>query len=138
MILCFKIVSTVSKIVFFDRASFIFRMFQKIFLWQECLCLDPNVEITETSPCLHGFWANDDFCDDGNNIPECNFDEGACCNNQSPMWDIYCSECKCLEEWISNFYFLFNVDSGMKVLNSISFCANNVGYPSLVLCYVIS
>ena len=31
--------------------------------------------------CGSKHWANDIFCDDGNNNAGCNWDGGACCNN---------------------------------------------------------
>merc|ERR1712179_222498 len=66
---------------------------------EDCQCLDPNADSTaEELSCQAGFWANDPFCDDGNNTPECNFDGGACCNNNNPIWDYFCTECECLEE----------------------------------------
>ena len=42
-------------------------------------------------------WANDQWCDDENNNAGCNFDGGACCNNDFPGWDNYCNTCACLE-----------------------------------------
>ena len=61
-------------------------------LIQDCQCLDPNAPApTEAPPCSHGFYENDPFCDDGNNIAECNFDGGACCDQTSPFWNLFCA-----------------------------------------------
>ena len=46
--------------------------------------------------CVTPEWANDDFCDDENNTPECNYDGGACCQiSPEDGWDDYCIECEC-------------------------------------------
>jgi len=44
-------------------------------------------------------WADDLYCDDGNNNAECNWDGGACCQ-ESPAngWDTYCTACECKDE----------------------------------------
>ena len=42
-------------------------------------------------------FANDQQCDDENNSSECNFDGGACCNNNIVGWDTYCTDCECLQ-----------------------------------------
>merc|ERR1719418_176866 len=42
-------------------------------------------------------WATDKWCDDENNNADCNWDGGACCNNDFGGWDTYCSACECLE-----------------------------------------
>ena len=36
-------------------------------------------------------WANDKWCDDENNNADCNYDGGACCNNEAQGWDDYCT-----------------------------------------------
>ena len=36
-------------------------------------------------------WANDQFCDDENNNPGCNYDGGACCFNNNDEWDKFCT-----------------------------------------------
>ena len=51
----------------------------------------------ERSSCGSPQWANDNFCDDENNNPLCNFDGGACCDNPYSQWDRYCTFCACLE-----------------------------------------
>merc|ERR1711971_1317913 len=56
---------------------------------------------TTTTPTPSGcgipVWANDIWCDDENNNAGCNFDGGACCNNDFSGWDTYCTKCDCLE-----------------------------------------
>merc|ERR1712127_159197 len=42
-------------------------------------------------------WATDKWCDDENNNAGCNYDGGACCNNNAQGWDNYCTDCACLE-----------------------------------------
>ena len=37
------------------------------------------------------------YCDDENNNADCNWDGGACCNNNTAGWDNYCSACECLD-----------------------------------------
>ena len=49
------------------------------------------------SGCGSPQWANDKWCDDENNNVNCNWDGGACCNNNAAGWDTYCKECECLE-----------------------------------------
>ena len=52
------------------------------------------------------------MCDDANNVEECKFDGGECCNNPNPDWDKYCIECtkciietkECWESWINDGY----------------------------------
>ena len=43
------------------------------------------------SGCGSPYWANDKWCDDENNNPSCNFDGGACCNNNYSGWDYRCT-----------------------------------------------
>ena len=57
-----------------------------IFLFGIGLCqveIEPRQEIQprENSGCGSTQFANDQHCDDENNNAECNFDGGACCNN---------------------------------------------------------
>ena len=48
--------------------------------------------------CAYPDWAADSWCDDENNNAECNnFDGGACCNNDHPTWNDYCTDCECLQ-----------------------------------------
>merc|ERR1711962_1649639 len=63
----------------------------------DCLC----IEIPETteSPfeCIE-HWIGDNFCDDQNNNPECEFDGGDCCQEEAgDGWDNYCQICECLD-----------------------------------------
>ena len=41
--------------------------------------------------CGSPHWATDMWCDDENNNAECNWDGGACCFNEAPGWDNYCT-----------------------------------------------
>merc|ERR1712021_62204 len=56
---------------------------------------------TTTAPpptgCGSPTWAEDQWCDDENNNADCNWDGGACCNNDFGGWDNYCSACECLD-----------------------------------------
>ena len=36
-------------------------------------------------------YANDKYCDDQNNNAGCNWDGGACCNNNFISWNLFCS-----------------------------------------------
>ena len=45
---------------------------------------------TSASSCGSPQWANDKWCDDENNNAACNFDAGACCNNDFVGWDTFC------------------------------------------------
>ena len=41
-------------------------------------------------PCVNE-WIENQYCEDENNIPECDFDGGDCCQqNPQPDWDEYC------------------------------------------------
>jgi len=61
---------------------------------RECLCKDPN---HKGSRCLDGH-KKDGFCDDVNNVPECNYDDGDCCNNGHSGQFRYCKECECKDK----------------------------------------
>jgi len=73
----------------------------------DCECLDPNAgggttteaPTTTAAPtnCGSPQWATDQWCDDENNNADCNWDGGACCNNDFGGWDTYCSDCECLD-----------------------------------------
>merc|ERR1711935_282220 len=52
---------------------------------------------TPSTGCESPQWANDQWCDDENNNADCNYDGGACCNNNVSGWDEYCSDCECLD-----------------------------------------
>ena len=69
-----------------------------------CQCLNPTSTTTTTTTtppsggdCGSPNWANDEYCDDENNNAGCNFDGGACCNNNIAGWNNYCTKCQCLE-----------------------------------------
>ena len=46
---------------------------------------------TLRSGCAVPWWQGDKYCDDENNNADCNWDGGDCCNNNSPIWDIWCT-----------------------------------------------
>jgi hypothetical protein len=53
-----------------------------------------------TNGCEHPDYANDSYCDDGNNNAGCDWDGGACCppnSIENPYWNVDCSDCKCLD-----------------------------------------
>ena len=51
----------------------------------------PNIAI-----CVEPIWFNDTICDNVNNILECNYDGGDCCQeNPADGWDSYCMFCEC-------------------------------------------
>ena len=73
-----------------------------IFLFGFGLCqveIEPRQEIQprENSGCGSPDFSNDQQCDDENNNAECNFDGGACCNNNIAGWDEFCTDCECLQ-----------------------------------------
>ena len=69
-----------------------------------CDCIDPNHDpdattlATTPSPCNIP-WLGDQYCDDANNIAECGYDNGDCCNENSNFG--YCAQgsglCLCLD-----------------------------------------
>jgi len=71
-----------------------------------CECLDapePTTQApTTVGPVNNGTcnagWIADNFCDDINNNPECEFDGGDCCQEDpAEGWNNYCEECECLD-----------------------------------------
>ena len=51
----------------------------------------PKLQTTPNPPeGCENHWVGDGYCDDGNNNPECNFDDGDCCIGENP---------KCLGEY---------------------------------------
>ena len=44
--------------------------------------------------CPQAGWSGDGFCDDVNNIIECNYDGGDCCG--SNVNEQYCTQCLCI------------------------------------------
>jgi hypothetical protein len=62
---------------------------------------------TTTTPTPSGCgspqYANDQVCDDENNNPGCNFDGGACCDNNNSGWDAYCTVIYIHDFSINNF-----------------------------------
>ena len=50
-----------------------------------------------TISCLLPYWFNDTFCDDENNLPDCLYDGGDCCQENPPLhWDQFCQLCEYL------------------------------------------
>jgi len=41
-------------------------------------------------------YAHDNYCDDENNTPECNYDGGDCCTRKIHDWTEFCSDCQCI------------------------------------------
>ena len=69
----------------------------------DCECLNPTTVTTTTSTaaptvssCGSPNFAEDNHCDDENNNAGCNYDGGACCNQNIAGWDEFCTDCKCL------------------------------------------
>ena len=80
------------------------QIFQAIFFqnYRDILEFITTVRLIETfttsnSACGSPKWATDKWCDDENNNVGCNWDGGACCNNNFINWDLYCKDCECLE-----------------------------------------
>merc|ERR1712079_636731 len=53
--------------------------------------------VNDLTGCGSPQWATDQWCDDENNNPDCNYDGGACCFNNFAGWDQYCEDCDCIE-----------------------------------------
>jgi len=68
---------------------------------QECECLEapPSTAAPTTTEeptaCEFPQWVGDNFCDDGNNTPGCDYDGGDCCGDD--VNTTYCSLCECME-----------------------------------------
>jgi len=57
-------------------------------------------ELNEEEACGKPEYAYDNYCDDENNKPACNYDGGACCNRdrwEFKDWNNYCKDCQCLD-----------------------------------------
>ena len=76
--------------------------------------IDPAYYIEDcrilNSGCGSPDFSNDQQCDDENNNEECNFDGGACCNNNVAGKVIY-------PEWIFTYLFLDRLDRQYKKLS---------------------
>ena len=57
----------------------------------DCTCKDPKYDW-----CFNKTLMNDKFCHDGNNVPECDWDGGDCCDNEQIGWNDQCEDCECL------------------------------------------
>ena len=57
----------------------------------------PSPPPTTPSPppnaCEFPQWANDEYCDDGNNNEACGWDGGACCGDD--VMTMFCTDCEC-------------------------------------------
>jgi len=63
----------------------------------DCLCIEIPETTEAPSECIDQ-WIGDNYCDDQNNNPECDFDGGDCCQeNPADGWDNYCETCECLD-----------------------------------------
>ena len=55
-------------------------------------------EKTISEFCLAPNWLGDNYCDDDNNVAECNYDDGDCCEHNKEAgnanWDAFCSICE--------------------------------------------
>merc|ERR1712111_105307 len=56
----------------------------------------PPPSTEEPTACEFPNWVGDNFCDDGNNTPGCDYDGGDCCGDD--VNTTYCSACECLEQ----------------------------------------
>merc|ERR1712062_806546 len=55
----------------------------------------PPPSTEEPTACEFPPWVGDNFCDDGNNTPGCDYDGGDCCGDD--VNTTYCSLCECME-----------------------------------------
>merc|ERR1712216_331517 len=62
----------------------------------DCECLEPDT--TCAGSCGASAYVGDGFCDDGNNVCGCDWDQGDCCGDsgKNKQFD-YCSDCLCLD-----------------------------------------
>jgi len=64
----------------------------------ECECKDPD--LGPEPVCAIPVYYGDGYCDDVNNVEECNWDNGDCCTaklTDPEEWDDYCTQCLCLD-----------------------------------------
>ena len=64
------------------------KYFSKVFLKLKC-----NQMILNLGKGGYNLWLSDGFCDDANNIEECNYDGGECCGNN--VQKNFCVNCTC-------------------------------------------
>ena len=60
----------------------------------ECLCKTNGDEEDTSKICDMHDWIGDGFCDDENNVPECDYDGGDCCVDTDKD---YCTICECIK-----------------------------------------
>ena len=65
----------------------------RIFPPQNCECVDDSAEDWSCADPKH---QGDGYCDDANNVAECGFDLGDCCEYaDTEDWDAFCQQCIC-------------------------------------------
>ena len=78
--------------------------------------------------CLQG----DGYCDDANNVADCGFDLGDCCeySDDAGDWDAFCDQCICKMPWIPPLRLItsslvtllwLKILSGSSILNFLEF-----------------
>ena len=82
--------------------------------------------------CGSPSWANDQWCDDENNNPQCNWDGGACCNNNFAGWDQFCTDCECKETTLTTKTTTTSYLSSSSGPSTVSpfICGDNLSGPS--------
>ena len=73
-------------------------MYDQYVFCTDCQCLSDGGSSGENGTCFNQNWVDDDYCDDGNNNQECNYDGGDCCDMFA--YDYYCYECLCLSDLV--------------------------------------
>ena len=69
--------------------------FKVLYDQNQPFCLQP---CSGPGGCANTDWVGDNYCDDGNNNLECNFDGGDCCPpHANANWNQYCQACDCLK-----------------------------------------
>ena len=62
----------------------------------ECLCKTNGDEEDTPKTCDMHEWIGDGVCDDENNVLECDYDGGDCCDDTADK--TYCTVCECIEK----------------------------------------
>merc|ERR1712110_135722 len=76
-------------------------------MWDDSNCDNEEYSICEQDlkeGCGLPQWAHDNYCDDENNKPGCNYDGGACCDHLAKAntfdvykWNAFCKDCECID-----------------------------------------
>ena len=74
-----------------------FQKVWKILLLKLIFLIQDKPSPPPTDTCKSPDYSEDVYCDDENNNAACNWDDGACCDNENPDWDFFCKDCECLE-----------------------------------------